>query len=319
MNICITRAIPGVAAELLKNEGYAVNVNPHDRPLTKEELRRFVEGADAILSLLTDTMDGEVMDAAGPQLKIIANYAVGYDNIDTSAANKRGVAVTNTPDVLTESVAEHTFALMLTLSRRIIEADAFTRAGKYQGWEPMLFLGTGLKGKTLGIIGLGRIGFSVAKKAAKGMDMEILYTDTKRNEEFEREFGATFATQHELLKRADVVTLHVPLVPSTRHLIGKNELASMKRSALLINTARGPVIDEHALVDALRNGVIAGAALDVFEDEPHLAPGLAKLANVVLTPHIASATHETRNAMARMAAENIIEALAGKTPTNMIM
>ncbi|NIT03512.1 D-glycerate dehydrogenase, partial [Candidatus Saccharibacteria bacterium] len=214
--------------------------------------------------------------------------AVGYDNIDVPAATKRGIMVTNTPGVLTEAVAEHTFALLLAIARRIVESDQFTRAGKYKGWEPMLLLGTELEGKTLGVVGLGRIGARVAQMAARGMGMKVIYYDIKRNPSFERELEVRFYKNlSSLLGEADFVSLHVPLLPTTRHLIGAKELKTMKKSAYLINTSRGPVVDERALVKALKGGWIRGAALDVYEEEPKLAPGLAKLDNVVLAPHTA--------------------------------
>jgi glyoxylate reductase len=308
--VFVTRKIPQKGLSLL--EKFDLKVSPYDRVLKRKELLREVKGVDALLCLLTDKVDGKVMDAAGPQLKIIANYAVGYNNIDVEAATKRGIMVTNTPGVLTNTVAEHTIGLMCAIAQRIVEADKFTRAGKYKGWEPMLLLGTDLKDKTLGIIGLGRIGTRVAEIAKNGFGMKVIYYDKRRNKKYR------FATIKTILKKADFVSLHVPLLPSTRHLIGKKELKMMKQSAYLINTSRGPVIDEKALVKALKKKQIAGAALDVFEKEPKLSRGLAKLDNVVLTPHIASASKETREKMAVMAAENIIIALRGEKPKNLV-
>jgi glyoxylate reductase len=308
--VFVTRKVPQKGLSLL--EKFDLKVSPYDRVLKRKELLREVKGVDALLCLLTDKVDGKVMDAAGPQLKIIANYAVGYNNIDVEAATKRGIMVTNTPGVLTNTVAEHTIGLMCAIAQRIVEADKFTRAGKYKGWEPMLLLGTDLKDKTLGIIGLGRIGTRVAEIAKNGFGMKVIYYDKRRNKKYR------FATIKTILKKADFVSLHVPLLPSTRHLIGKKELKMMKQSAYLINTSRGPVIDEKALVKALKKKQIAGAALDVFEKEPKLSRGLAKLDNVVLTPHIASASKETREKMAVMAAENIIIALRGEKPKNLV-
>lgn len=313
--VIFTRRIPAPAEEILKSAGHEVIISPKPRVLSSEELANFVVGAEAILSLLTDKITGEVMDAAGDQLKIIANYAVGFDNIDLAAAQSRGIAVTNTPGVLTEAVAEHTFALILAVAKNLIEADKYTRSGSYQGWEPELFLGMGLYGKTLGIIGAGRIGSFVAK-AAQGFNMKILYHDVKRNPEFEEGTGAQFVDLMALLSNSDVVTIHVPLTPATKHLLGANHFPIMKRSAILINTSRGPIVDEAALVSALKSGIIAGAGLDVYENEPRLAEGLELLKNVVLTPHTASATVEARAAMSKIAAENIVAVLSGKEPLN---
>lgn len=302
---------------MLKGKGYEVNVFPEDRVITREELKESVKGADAILSLLTEKIDAEILDAAGPQLKIVANYAVGFDNLKLDDIKAKNIYASNTPDVLTNTVAEHTFGLILSVAQRITEGDRFTRAGRYHGWEPMMLLGNDLYKKTLGILGLGRIGSRVAHHGAKGFDMDIVYYDVKRNEEFEKEYNAKFmATPEELLKAADFVSVHVPLLPTTKHLINADRLRMMKPSAYIVNTSRGPVIDEAALVDALKNKVIKGAALDVYENEPNLAPGLAELENVVITPHTASATEETRAAMSEVAAKNIIAALEGQVPPN---
>lgn len=321
MKIFITRKIPEAGIKTLQEKGYQVVLNPEDRVLAKEELINALRGKnyDAVLCLLTDKIDDEVFSAAGSQCKIFANYAVGFDNIDLEAAKKREIMITNTPDVLTETVAEHTFALMLAIAHRIAEADRFTRTGKFKGWQPMLLLGTDLSRKVLGIIGLGRIGSRVVKHAVRGFDCKVIYHDIKRNEEFEKEFGAEYKEKIEdLLQEADFVSLHVPLLASTKHLINKERLQKMKRAAYLVNTSRGGVIDEEALVWALRNKIIKGAAIDVFENEPELAPGLADLENIVLTPHIASATEETRNKMSVLAAENIIAALENKIPPNLV-
>ncbi len=306
---------------MLRGKGYEILVNEQarDRPADKEEILVGIKGADALLSVLTDQIDGEVMDAGLPSLKIIANMAVGFDNIDLEAAKTRNIMVTNTPGVLTDTVAEHTFALMLAISHRIAEADKFTRAGLYQAWGPMLMLGSDLSGKNLGVVGLGRIGSRVAYHAVKGFGMKVLYTDVKQDEKFEEEFGASFFNNIDnLLPQCDYVSLHVPLLESTRHLINENRLKSMKRTSYLVNTSRGPVIDEKALARALSDGWIRGAAIDVFENEPKVEPELLRLNNIILTPHIASATEETRNKMAELTAKNIIEALEGKTPPNLI-
>lgn len=320
MKVYVTRAIPLSGINLLKEAGYEVVVSEKDGVLTKEELIAELKKDvyDAVLPLLTDSINADVFDAV-PTAKIFANYAVGYNNIDVVEAKKRGITITNTPGVLTDTVAEHTIALMLSITSRITEGDRFTRAGKYDGWAPMLLLGTDLKGKTLGILGAGRIGQRVAHIASHGLGMNVCYYDIKQNESFEKETGAEFKdTVAGVLAVADVVTTHVPLLDSTIHLINKKTLSQMKPTAYLINSSRGPVIDEEALVEALKSGVIRGAALDVFEEEPILAPGLSELENVVITPHIASATEETRGKMSEIAAQNIIDFLSGKTPQNSI-
>lgn len=316
--VFITRKIPEAGIKLLKQKKYQVKVSPYDRVLRKDELIKFANGADALLCLLTDKIDAEVLDGIGPQLKIVANYAVGLDNIDLKVCKERKIYVTNTPGVLTQAVAEHTFALMLSIARRIVESDKFVRTGKFKGWAPLLFLGSDIAGKTLGVIGLGRIGQAVCERAALGMRMKILYNDIKRQKDFEKEVKAKFVDIKTILKTSDFISLHVPLLPSTRHLIGEKELKLMKKTAYLINTSRGPVVDEKALVIALKNKWLAGAALDVYEFEPKLAAGLSKLENVILTPHTASATLETRQAMAKIAAQNIIAALNHKTPPNLV-
>lgn len=321
MKVFITRKIPSRGVELLSAKGHTVAMNPEDRALDKIELLAFLKADryDAVLCLLTDKIDAEVLDAAGKQCKIFANFAVGFDNIDVKAAAERGIAVTNTPDVLTQTVAEHTFALLLAISHRIPESDRFSRAGKYHGWAPELLLGTDVSGKTLGIIGLGRIGSRVAHHAAKGFDMRVLYYDVKRNESFEKESGAIYQTNVEdVLREADFVSIHIPLLPTTHHLLNAERLKLMKPTAYLVNTSRGPIVDESALRDALKAGTIRGAAIDVWEREPELTPGLAELENIILTPHTASATEETRQKMGEVAAKNIIEALEGRTPPNLV-
>ena len=319
--IFITRKIPEAGALKLKSAGYEVEVNPDDKVLATAELISFLKNGkyDGVLSLLTDKLGSDVFDAAGTQCKVFANMAVGYDNVDLEAAKAHGITITNTPGVLTDTVAEHTFALMLAIAHRVVEADKFTRTGKYHGWEPMMLMGTDLSGKTVGILGLGRIGSRVAYHAAKGFNAKVIYYDVKRNEEFEKEYGAVFKAEPEaLLKEADFVSIHVPLLPTTHHFINAERLRMMKPGAFLVNTSRGPVIDEKALTEALRNKVIKGAALDVFEKEPAIEPGLLELDNVIMTPHIASSTEETRNKMAELAAANIIAVLSGKTPPNIV-
>lgn len=318
--IYVTRKIPEVGLKMLQDKGYELNINPKDRPLKEKELVRVLgkKPYDAVLCLLTDQIGGKVFDSV-PTAKIFANYAVGFNNIDTEEAKKRGVMITNTPGALTDTVAEHTVALILSLTCRIVEGDSFTRKGKYEGWAPMHLLGMDLKGKTIGILGAGRIGARVAHIVKNGFGMNVIYYDVEKNEEFEKEYEAKyFNTVDEVLKMADVVSVHVPLLDSTRHLINKERLAMMKKTAYLINTSRGPVIDEMALVDALKNDVIRGAGLDVFENEPKLANGLTKLDNVVITPHIASATEKARGEMAILASTNIIAFFEGNTPPNAV-
>lgn len=322
-NIFVTRQIPKSGVELLQKK-YNVKVSPHDRVLTKKELLKYVKNIDALLCLLTDQIDADIMDAAGDNLKVIANYAVGYNNIDTEAATKRRIVVTNTPGVLTDTVAEHTIALMMAISFKIVEADKFVRAGKYKGWEPMLFLGDDLQSKTLGIVGLGRIGFAVAQRAVNGMGMEVVYNDIKKNSQFEKKYKAKYLSKDKLFKKSDFVSLHVPLLPQTTHLIGPKELKLMKKSSYLINTSRGPVINEKALLMALEKGDIKGAALDVFECEPKLGCSkdikdrFKKLDNTIFTPHIASASIDTRSKMSDMAAKNIMAVLSSKKPPNKV-
>lgn len=316
MNVIVTRPIPETGIALLR-EHHEVVVQPEQRALSRDELKELVRGAHAIVSMLTDTIDAEVLEAAGSTLKIVANYAVGYDNIDLEAARQHNVLVTNTPEVLNEAVAEHAFALVMAVARRIVEADEFTRAGRYRGWDPKGFLGLELKGKTIGVIGLGRIGSRVAE-IASSFGMNVVYYDIKQNPEFEHRLEARFLSKEALLKTADIVSLHLPLTPETKHFISGDDLAIMKRTAILINTARGPIVDETALVQALTSRTIFGAGLDVYEQEPQLTAGLAELRSVVLTPHIASATLEARDAMSAVAAENILAALAGKTPPNLV-
>ena len=325
MKVYVTREIPGEGIKMLKDKGYKVGVNSEDRVLSKEEIIKNAKGCDALLCLLTDTIDAEVMDALLPNVKIIANYAVGFNNIDVKAAAERKLPISNAPGPeITESVAEHTFMLMIALARRLVESDRFTRDGKYKGWGPSLFLGTDVHDKTLGVIGLGAIGKALVERAVKGFKMKCLYQDVKRDEAFEKAYGAEFVTKEELLKRADFVSLHVPMLPSTKHLISTNEFKLMKPTAFLINTARGPVVDEKALLVALHDKKIAGAGLDVFECEPAVDCDLTDnlelraMDNVILTPHTASATLETRGAMGVTAAKNVIAVLEGHEAPNAI-
>lgn len=318
--VFITRQIPEIGITMLNSAGFEVDISPKKGVLTKAELLSALSAKpyDAVLCLLTDKIDSEVFDAV-PTAKIFANYAVGFDNIDLSEAQKRGVVITNTPGVLTDSVAEFTIALIFAVAKRIVEADNFIRSGSYDGWSPMLLLGTELSGRTLGIVGTGRIGSEVARIARQGLSMNIAYYDVAQNIELEQAHQAVFyPTVEEVLQVSDVVSIHVPLLDSTKHLINKERLSLMKASSILINTSRGLVIDEVALVEALQNKIIRGAGLDVFEFEPNLADGLKELPNVVLTPHIASATEGARNTMSEIAANNIIEVVAGRPALNMV-
>ncbi|MBI2070637.1 MAG: D-glycerate dehydrogenase [Elusimicrobia bacterium] len=289
---------------------------PVTLPVGSRRLTREGRNCEGLLSFLTDGIDAALLKKL-PRLRIIANFAVGYNNIDIAAATECGIMVTNTPSVLTEATADLTWGLMLSVVRHLPQADRFMREGRFKGWQPDLFLGRDLSGKTLGIIGLGRIGRAVARRAlASGM--RIAYTARKRDDEAEMELGAAAMSLEDLLKTSDVVTIHAPLSPSTGHLIGRRELNLMKPGSYLINTARGPIIDEKALVAVLKSRRLAGAALDVYEDEPRLAPGLAKLPNVVLSPHLGSATVETRLKMAEAAAGNLLDFFARRTPPNCV-
>lgn len=318
--VVITRRIPEPGIKLLRDKGYRIHMYLGDGAPSRRELKKMVVGADAILSLLTEKIDAEILDAASSQLKIVANYAVGYDNVNIADAKARNVIVTNTPDVLSCAVAEHTMALMLACAKRIVEADRFTRAEKYKCWQPMLLLGKELNGKTLGIIGSGRIGTRVAYSAFHGFTMKIVYSDIARNSQMEKDCKAKFMRLPQLLSTADVISLHVPLLPSTWHLLDKEEFKMMKRDAIVINTSRGPVVSEKALAWALKKKEIMAAGIDVYECEPAIdcdtsdTLELKKLPNVVMTPHIASGTIETRNEMSRIAAKNIIAVLSGRKP-----
>ncbi|OFV99262.1 MAG: D-glycerate dehydrogenase [Acidobacteria bacterium RIFCSPLOWO2_02_FULL_61_28] len=294
-----------------------VKRNREDRTLSREELFAGLAGCQGVLCQLTDRMDREAMEHA-PELRVIANIAVGYDNIDVASATERGILVTNTPEVLTETTADFAFALLLAAARRLVEADQFARSGQWKQWKLDMLLGTDAHHGTLGIIGLGRIGRAVARRA-RGFQMIVLYAGPRRaSPEVEQELGARYVPLETLLRESDFVSLHVPLKPETRHLIGAPQLALMKPTAILINTTRGPVVDEAALVEALREGRIQGAGLDVFEREPEIHPGLLVLPNVVLAPHIGSGSRQTRLRMVELAAENLLAALSGQVPPNLV-
>lgn len=312
--IFVTRIIPQAGVELLS--GHAnVEVNDSDVPLTPGQLQAKASAVDALLTLLTDKIDREVL-AHGSALKVVSNVAVGYDNIDIPAATELGIVVTNTPGVLTDTTADFAWTLLMTVARRVVEGDAFLRAGKYQGWGIQMLLGGDVHGATLGLVGMGRIGQAMARRA-KGFDMTVKYYDEFRlPEEREQELGVRFLDLDSVFRESDFVSIHTPLTPETRHLVNADRLRSMKRTAYLINTARGPIIDEAALAQALKEGVIAGAALDVYEEEPDVNADLIALPNVVVTPHIASASVATRTRMATMAAENCLAVLNDRKPNN---
>jgi lactate dehydrogenase-like 2-hydroxyacid dehydrogenase len=314
-HVYLSRELTPGAMDAARSLGLPLVVHDDpDRPPPRERLLDDVRGATALITLLTERVDAELLDAAGPQLRIVANCAVGHDNVDLDAATARGVVVTNTPGVLDESTADVAFGLVLATSRRLVEADRFLRTGADWVWGPQFFVGLDLSaGATLGIVGLGRIGLAVARRAA-AFGMPILATGSRAASAEARALGVQPADLPRVLAESDVVTLHCPLTPETRHLIGAGQLAAMKPTAILVNTARGPIVDEAALVQALERGVIAGAGLDVYEDEPRLHPGLLALENVVLLPHIASAGRATREAMGRLAVDNVRAVLSGEPP-----
>ena len=313
--VLVSREIPSAGLRVL--EGFDVAVLSEGPP-TREELLKASRGAAGILSTVTEKVDAELMDAAGEGLKVIANMAVGYDNIDVEAATERGVVVTNTPEVLNETTADTAFMLLLAAARRLGEAERLLRSGGWDAWGPKQLTGPDVWGKRLGVIGFGRIGEALTRRA-RGFDMDLIYNDQYRNEEAERELGARYLELDGLLRTSDFVSIHTPLTPETTHLIGAKELERMKPEAVLVNTSRGPVVDESALADALVEGRIFAAGLDVYENEPEIHPKLLELENVVLAPHIGSASIETRDKMAVLAAENLAAVLRGeepKTPVN---
>jgi glyoxylate reductase len=314
--VFITREIPAAGIDLLKKAGLQVEVYPQDQSVPESVLLEKIRDCDALLSMVTDPISAALIEQAS-QLKIIANYAVGYNNIDLESARQHGIVVTNTPDVLTEATADLAFALILACARRVVEGDQLVRRGNFTGWSPLMMLGADVSGQTIGIIGAGRIGTAVARRAY-GFGMNIVYADSTSNKLIENEYRAQRKELDDLIGTADFISLHVPLIDSTRHLIDQRRLQLMKSSAILINTSRGAVIDEEALVQALANKTIAGAGLDVYEHEPLLAQGLADFKNVVLLPHLGSATYRTREAMARLAAQNIIELSRGKLAPNAV-
>ena len=312
--VTVTNIFPQVALDKLSSE---CDLKINRTSLTKEELKQKVSGSDAVISYLTDSIDKDII-YRGTKLKIIANYGAGFNNIDVTYASERGIWVTNTPNVLHETTADLTWAMILGTARRIVSADRYTREGKFQGWGAKLFLGGDVYEKTLGIIGLGEIGRSVARRAI-GFNMRTLYHQRNRlPKEEEKKLNVEYATFEKILRASDFLTLHVPLTEETEYMIGNDEIALMKKTAYLIHTARGKVIDDYALVAALREGRLAGAALDVYEDEPELTEGMRELDNLIILPHIGSASFETRDKMALLVADNILDALEGKTPRSLV-
>ena len=317
--IFITRKVFRDAIDILINEQHTIDINDSDRILPVRELVKRAHGKAGLICLLNDKIDSVVMDEL-ESLKVISNIAVGYDNIDIAAATQRGIMVTNTPGVLTETTADLAFALLLAAARRIPEADQYIRAGKFKNWQLMqAHMGVDVYEKTLGIVGMGAIGQAVAKRASKGFDMRVIYYSLSRKESAEKEYQAKFVEFDELLALSDFISIHVPLSEKTQHMFSSEEFKKMKHTAILINTARGPVVEEAALVEAIKNDQIRGAALDVFEKEPKVHPELVKMKeNVVLAPHIGSASIETRLRMAKMAAMNMAEGLKGNRPPNLV-
>jgi glyoxylate reductase len=310
-HIFVTRPLPAPGIDLLNDSGFAVRSNPEDRPLSREELLDGVREADALICMLSDRIDVELLDSA-PALKVIANYAVGYDNIDVGAARKRGIEVTNTPGVLTEATADLAWALLLAAARNLGAGERMVRSGEWTGWGPMQLLGEPLQGRTLGIVGMGAIGQAVARRG-KGFGMEIIYFNRNRvAPEIESSLGAEFVPFDQLLHRSDFLSLHAPLNEQSRHLFNQQTFQLMKPTAVLVNTARGALIDEVELVAALRNGRLAAAGLDVYEFEPKITEGLLDLDNVVLAPHLGSASTLARGDMVRLCCENVSAVLAGR-------
>ena len=315
MNVLATWRIPDIGIRLLE-EQFNVTVYQGNAPLNGSSLVQQLEGMDGVLAIFHNRFTREIIEQL-TTVKVIANMAVGYDNIDVAAATEKGICVTNTPGVLTEATADLAWALLLAVTRRVVEGDQVMRQDRFEGWDPLYMLGAELYGKTIGIVGMGRIGTAVARRS-KGWDMTILFTSRTPKPEVETALGARRVDFTTLLQEADIISVHTPLTEETYHLFDRKAFQTMKKTAYLINTARGPVVDEEALVEALKSGEIAGAGLDVFEREPLAHPGLKALPNVVMTPHIGSATHETRNRMAEMAARNLIDCLQGKRPAALV-
>lgn len=315
--IFITGQIEENGIELLRKKGLKVDVSGKGT-VTDAQLAEVFSGYDGVITMVSNKIDEDLISLASSKLKIIANYGVGFDNIDVLCAKRKGIVVTNTPGVAGESVAEHAFALILACAKHLIEADRFVRQGHYHQWDPKAFLSPQIWGKTIGIIGLGRIGTYVGHIAFGGFKMKILYSDVIRSEDFEMITEAKYVPMEILLTQADVVSLHAPLTPQTKHMIGREQFKKMKKSAIFVNTARGPIVNEDALIWALKEKEIAAAGLDVYENEAQIPAELRALSNVVLTPHTASATLETREQMSRIAAQNVIDVFSGKTPFGLV-
>ena len=315
--VLLTRRMPSDAAEVLTAAGHTVDMFDTSEPPPRAEMVARARGCAGVITMLSDPVDAEFLDAVGSSLRIVANYAVGFDNVDLEACRERKIRVSNTPGVLTEATADLAWALILAAARNVAEGDRVMRAGEWRGWAPTQLLGLELNGATLGILGAGRIGSAVARRSI-GFRMRVIYTDTSANEALEQEVGARRVDLDRLVAESDVLSLHIPMTPEARHLIGAAQFKAMKPTAVLINTARGPIVDEAALVQALRDKEIAAAGLDVYENEPRLATGLAELPNVVLLPHLGSATTVTRGKMAAMAADNVVAVLAGREPPNAV-
>ncbi|MCE7908099.1 MAG: D-glycerate dehydrogenase [Candidatus Omnitrophica bacterium COP1] len=315
MRVLITQQIPEAGIQMIVDQGWEVTLGEQGRVMQREALLEKARGKDGILCLLHDRVDRELIDCA-EGVRVFSNFAVGFNNIDLDACREKGIRVTNTPGVLTDATADLAWSLLLGAARRLSEADAFVRSGRFTGWGPTMLLGADVTGRTLGIIGAGRIGRAVAERAS-GFRMRLLVhgrPGSSPNPDWTEKLGAEWVDLPALLEGSDFVSIHCPYTPATHHLLGEKEFRRMKPGAILINTARGPVVDEKALVAALKEGVIGAAGLDVYEEEPRLAPGLADLPNTVLLPHLGSATVGTRDAMARLAAENLIAVLKGQEP-----
>ncbi len=317
MKVFITRKIPEEGIKILEDAGLEVSVFSDDRIPSKGEIINGIKNVDALISLLTDPIDCDVIES-GKKLKVIGNYAVGYNNIDLKCAKRRGIKVVNTPGVLTETTADLTFALILAASRRIVEGYDIIRKGEFKGWAPLFLLGKEVYGSTLGILGAGRIGQAVGRRA-KGFGMRILYSSRSKKPQFEKETNAKFVSLDELLRNSDILTIHVPLTNETYHLISDEEIKMMKDGVILVNTARGEIIDEKALVKFLHRGKFFAVALDVFENEPNVNPELLKFNNVLITPHIGSATEKTRKKMAEIVCADVLRVLKGEEPLHRVV
>lgn len=317
--VFVTRPIPEAGLRLLREAfGDEVAVSPHDHPIERRELLHCVRGIEGLLPILTDTIDDEVLEAAGPQLRVVANYAVGFNNVDVAAATRRGVVVTNTPGVLTETTADMAWTLLMAAARRVTESERYLRAGSWKAWGPQLLLGVDIHGQTLGIFGMGRIGMAMAKRA-RGFNMRVIYHDLNRlSPEQEAALGVNYVDKGTLLSESDFLSIHCPLLPETVHAFGVAEFAAMKSTCVLVNTARGPIVDEAALAEALSTRRIFSAGLDVYECEPAIHPALLACENIVIVPHLGSATRATRARMAEMAASNLVAVLQGRQPPNSV-